>query len=358
MANDATRMIPRKLLAPSLICLCILSLPTPVGFAGASSPSSRRLLTLDTAIAEASKLPRLHSMLASVRGELVLERYFNGTKPTRLANIKSVSKSVVSALVGIAIEQRKIPNVKQPISHYFPELLKDERQTLKQQITVEDLLTMRSGLESTSNRNYGAWVLSPNWVRHALSRPMLSPPGTTMIYSTGNTHLLSAILTKATGKNTWQYAQETLAKPMGFTLAPWMQDPQGIYFGGNEMTLTPRQMLAFGEMYLQGGKAKGVQVVPSEWVETSLTARTVSRRESDRFYGYGWWVRELAGYQTYYAWGYGGQFIFLVPELDLVVAVTSVSEPGAERRNHLGAIYDIVESSIIPVVAHGLHNVR
>ena len=117
--DDATRMIPRKLLAPSLICLCILSLPTPVGFAGASSPSSRRLLTLDTAIAEATKLPRLHSLLASVRGELVLERYFNGTKPTRLANIKSVSKSVVSALVGIAIEQRKIPNVKQPISHYF-----------------------------------------------------------------------------------------------------------------------------------------------------------------------------------------------------------------------------------------------
>jgi CubicO group peptidase (beta-lactamase class C family) len=292
----------------------------------------------------------LHSLLISIRGETVLEQYFNGTKSTRLANIKSASKSVISALVGIAIDQGKIPGVRQPISEYFPEL-KNEKDPLKRQITIEDLLTMQSGLETTSNRNYGAWVLSSNWVRHALSRPMLSPPGTVMTYSTGNTHLLSAILTKATGKSTWQFAQETLGKPMGFALAQWPRDPQGIYFGGNDMSMTPRQMLAFGQMYLSRGKVNGTSVVPEKWVETSLTPRTVSRRESDRFYGYGWWVRELAGHETFYAWGYGGQFIFLVPSLDLTVAVTSASEPGAERRSHLGAIYGIVEDVIIPGVA-------
>jgi CubicO group peptidase (beta-lactamase class C family) len=265
--------------------------------------------------------------------------------------MKSASKSVISALIGIAIDQRKIPNVRQPIGDYFPDLLRSEKDAAKRQITVEDLLTKRSGLESTSNRNYGAWVLSANWVRHALGRPLVSSPGTAMIYSTGNTHLLSAILTRATGKSTWQFAQETLARPMGFMLAQWPRDPQGIYFGGNEMTMTPRQMLAFGEMYLNGGQVNGKQVIPASWVETSLTARTVSRRESDRFYGYGWWVRELAGHQTYYAWGYGGQFIFLVPKLDLVIAVTSASEPGAERRSHLGAIYSNVEDAIIPEVA-------
>ena len=344
-------MILQKVVAPVLVLIWSLILPTPVSVTANPPPSPPRKLVLDRALAEATKLSRLHSLLVSVRGERVFEQYFNGTKPTRQANIKSASKSVISALVGIAVDQGKIPSVQQPINVYFPELLKDEKDPLKRQITIEDLLTMRSGLESTSNRNYGAWVLSSNWVRHALTRPMLSAPGSTMIYSTGNTHLLSAILTKATGRSTWQFAQETLAKPMGFTLAPWPRDPQGIYFGGNDMTMTPRQMLAFGEMYLRGGKANETQVVSAKWIETSLTPRTVSRRESDRFYGYGWWVRELGGHQTFYAWGYGGQFIFLVPSLDLVATVTSASEPDTERRSHLDAIYGIVEHLIIPEVA-------
>jgi CubicO group peptidase (beta-lactamase class C family) len=344
-------MILRRVVAPVFVLIWTLSLPTPVSVAGNPSPSPPRKLALDAALAEAAKLTRLHSMLVSVRGEIVAEQYFNGTKPARLANIKSASKSVISALVGIAIEQGKIRNVRQPISAYFPELLKNEKEPLKRGITVEDLLTMQSGLETTSNRNYGAWVLSSNWVRHALSRPLVNAPGTVMTYSTGNTHLLSAILTKATGKSTWQFAQETLARPMGFTLAQWPRDPQGIYFGGNDMSMTPRQMLTFGQMYLDGGSVSGKQVVPEDWIEISLTARTVSRRESDRYYGYGWWVRELARHDTFYAWGYGGQFIFLVPKLDLVVVVTSSSEPGSERRSHLGAVYGIVEDVIIPTVA-------
>ena len=113
---------------------------------------------------------------------------------------------------------------------------------------------MRPGLEGTSNRNYGAWVTSRNWVRHALARPMFAAPGEEMEYSTGNTHLLSAILTQATGKSTWQFANEVLAKPLGFSLAQWPRDPQGIYFGGNDMLMTPRQMLAFGELYLNDGR--------------------------------------------------------------------------------------------------------
>src|SRR4029077_207206 len=189
----------------------------------------------------------------------------------------------------------------------------------KRAITVEDLLTMRSGLEGTSNRNYGAWVTSRNWVQHALARPMFAPPGEVMEYSTGNTHLLSAILTKASGKSTWQFANDVLARPLGFTLAPWSRDPQGIYFGGNDMLMTPRQMIAFGEMYLHRGRVNGRQIVSGGWVDASFTARAQSTRERDRQYGYGWWIRQLGGYRTYYAWGDGGQFIFVVPELDLVV---------------------------------------
>src|SRR5688572_1925941 len=237
----------------------------------------------DEAVNAAKGLPRLHSLLISHQGELILERYFNGTRPTRPANMKSASKSVISALVGIAIDRGHIANVKQPISLYFPE----EKDGRKRQITIENLLTMQSGLESTSNRNYGAWVLSGNWVRYALNRPLVAAPGATMEYSTGNTHLLSAILTKATGKSTWQFAQETLARPLGFALPQWPRDPQGVYFGGNDMLMTPRQMIAFGEMYLNGGRAKGLQIISEKWVDASLESRARSRRESDRFYGYG-----------------------------------------------------------------------
>lgn len=305
-------------------------------------------INLDDAAKAGAEFRRLYSLLVSWRGELVLERYYNGRKASSLANIKSASKSVVSALVGIAIGRGHVRGVDEPIASFFPELAKGDQNSVKKRITIEDLLTMQSGLETTSNRNYGAWVLSRNWVQHALSRPVVSEPGTFMVYSTGNTHLLSAILTKATGKSTWQFAQEGLAQSLGFSLARWPQDPQGIYFGGNDMLMTPRQMLAFGEMYLHQGVFNGRQIVPRRWVEASFKPHAQSTRERERQYGYGWWIRELAGYRTYYAWGYGGQFIFVVPDLHLVVVTTSSSEVSSDRRTHLRTIYDLVEHWIIP----------
>jgi CubicO group peptidase (beta-lactamase class C family) len=210
---------------------------------------------------------------------------------------------------------------------------------------------MRSGLETTSNRNYGAWVQSRNWVRYVLNQPLVNPPGSTMEYSTGSTHLLSAILTKVSGKSTWQFAQESLARPLGFQLQPWPRDPQGIFFGGNDMLMTPRQMLAFGELYLNDGRLREQQIVPARWVAESRIARTQSRRESDRFYGYGWWIRDLAGHRSFYAWGFGGQYIFIVPELELVVVTTSSSTIGEDRRGHRQSVYEIVEHHIIAPIA-------
>ncbi len=303
----------------------------------------------------AGDLPRLHSLLASWRGEVVLERYFNGARATRAANVKSVSKSIISALVGVAIDRGMVPGPETPIRTYFPEIAKD-KDARKQRITIEDLLTMRSGLESTSNRNYGAWVQSRNWVQHALAKPLFAEPGTEMEYSTGNTHLLSAILTKATGASTWQFAQDSLAKPLGFTLPRWPQDPQGIYFGGNDMLLTPRQMISFGELYLRHGRisVKGsdptTHVVPQKWIERSFVPRGVSPISGHR-YGYGWWMRELAGHQAYFAWGFGGQYIILVPDLDLVVVTTSASTVAEDRRSHRRTLFELVEDLVIAPVA-------
>ena len=307
------------------------------------------------AVRAAGELPRLHSLLASWRGDVVLERYFNGARATRAANVKSVSKSIISALVGVAIDRGMVPGPETPIKTYFPEIAKD-KDARKQRITIEDLLTMRSGLETTSNRNYGAWVQSRNWVQHALAKPLFAEPGTGMEYSTGNTHLLSAILTKATGTSTWQFAQDSLARPLGFTLPRWPQDPQGIYFGGNDMLLTPRQMLSFGELYLRHGRisVKGsdpaTQIVPQKWIEQSFVPRGVSPISGNQ-YGYGWWMRELAGHQAYFAWGFGGQYIILVPALDLVVVTTSASTVAEDRRSHRRTLFELVEDLVIGPVA-------
>ena len=305
--------------------------------------------SLEAAAKAASELPRLKSLLVSHKGSLILERYYNGTRASQLANIKSASKSVIAALVGIAVAKGFIKSVDQPIADFFPELAKD-KEPKKREITIGDLLTMRSGLESTSGRDYGAWVRSQNWVRYVLAQPLIDEPGTRVEYSTGTSHLLSAILTKATKKSTWQFAQEELAKPLGFTLAKWLQDPQGIYFGGNEMLMTPRQMIRFGELYENNGRIGDREVIRKEWVEKADDGVGRSRWGSDREYGYGFWIRDFAGHRSYYAWGYGGQFIFIIPDLDLVVVTTSRADVSRERRDHLGAIYDLVETLIVPQV--------
>ena len=318
---------------------------------GAQTPvGPKPVPPLSEAVAAAAELDRIRSLLVSRRGSLLVERYYNGTRATSLANIKSASKSIISALVGVAIERGAIKGPRQPIGDYFSSLHAPKVDPRKPQITIEDLLTMRSGLQSTSNRYYGSWVQSKNWVQYALDRPLLADPGTYMDYSTGSTHILSAILTKATGRSTWQFAQDVLAKPLGFSLAQWPRDPQGIYFGGNDMLMTPRQMVAFGELYLNEGLVGGRQIVPAAWVDASFVVRARSRW-SDQFYGYGWWARELAGQDVRYAWGFGGQYIFVVPKLDLVVVTTSSSTVDESRRSHRRTVFEIIEQLVIEPLA-------
>ncbi|MGH7928061.1 MAG: serine hydrolase domain-containing protein, partial [Candidatus Binatia bacterium] len=259
------------------------------------------------------------------------------------------SKSILSALVGIAFDRGYLKGVQDTIGRFFPEHLAGPDDAKKKTITIEDLLTMRSGLESTSNVNYGRWVQSGNWIRHVLTRPLVDEPGGRMIYSTGNSHLLSALLTKVTKMSTYELARRYLAGPLGISMAPWVRDPQDIYLGGNEMHWTPRGMLAFGELYLNGGRSGGKQIVSEAWIKESLKPRTLSRW-SNREYGYGWWIDTLGGHATYYAWGHGGQFIFVVPSLKLVVVTTSLPSPGDGRREHQHAVYDLMVQDLIPLV--------
>jgi CubicO group peptidase (beta-lactamase class C family) len=300
--------------------------------------------------AAAGQLPQLHGLVVSHRGRIVFEHYAKGHQAGRLANVKSVSKSIVAALVGVAIERKLIAGVREPIVRWFPELRKDP-DPRRAQITIEDLLTMRSGLEPTSGPNYGPWVTSRNWVRHVLDRPMVSTPGTSMEYSTGSSHLLSAILTKATGRSTHQFAVDALAEPLGIRLARWPRDPQGIYFGGNDMLMTPRQMIAVGELWLNDGRARSAQVVPAAWVETSCQPRTRSRWDPEREYGYGWWSQTFGAYRACFAWGFGGQYILVFRELGLVVAVTSATTVSDERHAYRQQLFGLLERHVLPLAA-------
>jgi CubicO group peptidase (beta-lactamase class C family) len=319
------------------------------GLDAAPPPDPQLAERVAAAASAARELPRLRSLLVSVDGALVHEQYFGGTRATTPANIKSASKTVMSALVGVALAQGLLASTSEPIGPYFKADFGPDADARKQTITVEHLLTMQTGLESTSGRNYGAWVTSANWVRYALRRPMIADPGTTMEYSTGNSHLLSALLTRLTRQSTWQFAQQGLARPLGFTLARWPQDPQGVYFGGNEMLMTPRQMLAFGELYQNEGRVGDRLLFPADWVKRSFIPRGRSRWGSDREYGYGWWMRSMSGRPAYYAWGYGGQFIFLVPSLRTVVVTTSDPNVSRERREHLDGIYGLAASIVSAV---------
>ena len=330
--------------AVASFCLAALLLLTVPQAQTSNAPPA-----LDDARAAAAQLPRLRSLQVAVRGTTRLEYYARNAARNRVTNVKSVSKSVISTLVGVAIEGGLIRSVREPIAIWFPQLARDP-DPRKRAITIEDLLTMRSGLVSTSFDNYGSWVASRNWIDYILSRPLEADPGTGMEYSTGNSHLLSAILTKTTSQSTWAFGQEALARPLGFTLSRWPRDPQGFFFGGNEMLMTPKQLLALGELYLNRGRRGDRQLLPASWVDASCTGRGRSRFNPDQTYGYGWWLRDFAGRQGCFAWGYGGQYVIVFRDLGLIVVTTSSTVVSDERRDHRRQIFDIIERLILPAV--------
>jgi CubicO group peptidase (beta-lactamase class C family) len=341
-------MMPRRL----LIHLVLLHLVLATVFAAPARQRDASRLTVEEVRAAAAELPRLRSLLVSQNGKLLFEYYARGAGPTRPGNIKSASKSVISTLIGIAIDRKILASVNEPIVRFFPQL-KTDPDPRKARITIDNLLTMQSGMESTSFDNYGAWVRSRNWVSYVLNRPLVSDPGTTMEYSTGSTHLLSAILTKAARTSTWGFLQESLGRPLGINFTQWARDPQGIYFGGNEMLMTPRQMLAFGELYLNRGRTGDRQVVPAAWVDASCTPRGRSRFNPDQMYGYGWWMRDFASRRSCFAWGYGGQYVMVFRDLNLVIVTTSSTAVDEERRDHRRLLFDLVDRLIAGLPQQG-----
>ncbi|WP_417721283.1 serine hydrolase domain-containing protein [Salipiger sp.] len=286
--------------------------------------------------ARAATLDQLHSLVVLRAGEEVFARAFRGPGLDRVANVKSVSKTLVSLLAGIAIG-RGLVAIDAPV---LPLLGRGPAGDARDGLTVGHLLSMQTGLESVSGAGYGAWVSSPDWVGAALGADLVDRPGGRFIYSTGGWHVLGAVLSEVTGDNLLTLARQWLGAPLGIDFAPWVRDPQGRYLGGNEMALSPRALARIGAMAAGGGRWNGTAVLPEGWLATSWEPRGRSPFSGDR-YGYGWFLTTMDGTPAAYGRGYGGQMLAVVPERSLVVAITSDPTQPARSEGYFGDLRDL-----------------
>lgn len=312
-------------------------------------PALAQTQDLAAVLDAADALEPLEVVVVAQEGDILAERGYDRHEPGDPTNIKSASKSVMSALVGIAIDKGLIEGVDQPIADFLIDDFPADADPRLDMVTVGHLLSMQAGLGRTSGPNYGRWVASDNWVRSALAQAFETDPGGPMQYSTGSSHLLSAILTRVSGRTTLDLAEDWFGAVPEFDIAGWERDPQGIYLGGNQMAMSPHSLLGFGEVFRTGGLAPdGTRVVSSDWIAQSWVERTNSRFSGDG-YGYGWFLREIGGEAVRYGWGYGGQMIYVVPALDLTVVMTSDEFSPSAGNGHRDALHDLL-AEIIGVV--------
>lgn len=298
---------------------------------------SRKLLEMFQDI-KAKRGSDFHSILIVKNGYLITESYFAPYQKETLHNVKSASKSVLSALVGIALREKYLKNLDQKVSEFYPEYVNDPQ---KRDITLRHLLTMTAGLTWSYDQETASPV-SPFDLEQWKTIRMRDTPGKKFEYNTMLAHMMSAILTKASGKSTKEIADAFLFKPLGISDVQWSKDNKGIYLGGAELFLKPRDMAKFGLLYLNKGMWSGQQVVPREWVEESTSPKLsidpdLNYPRAIR-YGYWWWI-PARGYQ---ARGWGGQYIIVRPDMKMVVVVTGEDQ---------GAIFQYLDPYIFQAVS-------
>lgn len=301
---------------------------------------------IDSLADAARRVERLHAIVVMQHGQIILAESFRGPPVDQAVNVKSVSKSVVAALVGCALERGSLAGVDVTLGEIAPSLLPANSDPRVATLSVQDFLTMRLGLERQSGPAYGRWAASDDWVRYALTRPFAAEPGGRMLYSTAGWHVLGALLSEVTGKSLLTLSREWLGKPLDIEFASWTRDPQGRYLGGNEMSMSPLEMVRFGELYRMDGRWNGESVMAEQWAAQSFKPRTVSPWSNDA-YGYGWFLRPLGDHFVAYARGYGGQLIHVIPESGMVVAMTSGTSRPARSGGYMDTLHSLVEDNLL-----------
>jgi len=266
----------------------------------------------------------VHSLLLIRNGHMVLDAYFYPFTPGSVHDVASVSKSVTSALIGIAVDRGYIKSVDEPVFSFFPENPLPDKDTGKNKMTIEHLVTMTSGFDCgflPGEQELYAMLQTENYVQSVLDLPMAAAPGSKWSYCSGNMHLLSAIITKTVGLSALEFAREHLFSPLGIREAYWPSDPRGITHGWGDLDLHPQDMAKLGYLYLNGGVWDGQQVISSRWIgETTRSHVSLAENEG---YGYGWWLQSIGPTDhLYYASGRGGQKIYVWPAKEIIVVLT------------------------------------
>ncbi len=298
-------------------------------------------------------MPYARSVLVVRHGYIVFEDYFNHFNGARADNVRSVTKSVTSALVGIALANGDIRSLDVTFSSLFPEYFRDGANIRKRNITLRHLLMMRSGLDWEEDVDYiiDLGTGRRDQMQQVIGLPRAYYPGQHWHYSTADSHLVSGIFTRSTGMTLLAYAEKHLFAPMGIAGVEWGTDYAGYSLGGIELSLRARDMARFGYLYLNHGVWNGKQVVPAEWVELT----TSPQDDEIWWYGYLWWRGEeefFGDYPAFVALGYGGEVIFVYPELDMVVVTKAsymvpVDIADAQERALLGLIGEFIIPAVL-----------
>lgn len=312
--------------------------------------------SLNRAFDQVSQRHFMNAVVIIKNGFLVAERYYNGFDRNDPHVVRSVSKSFLSALVGIALNEGYIKSLDEKIMDYYPEYKNNIIDRRVFDITIRHLLTMKTGFDGDRETFFNIFY-SDNWIRSTLSQNLIFSPGSKYKYSTAATHLLSGILTKATGQTTLEFANIKLFNPLKIKVHAWERDPQGYYCGGNNMYFTPRDMARFGYLYLNNGQLDGQYIVPLNWVQESLKSYYKFQQDSwgdltNIEYGYLWWKGVLNGYSCYFALGFAGQYILMVPEHHIIIVFCSDSwsqdwDEGDEQER---SVLDVIANYILPAI--------
>lgn len=318
----------------------------PVDLSGpweTSSPAAEQFDVgrLEAALAEAAALPNLRALVVVRNGRLVREAYFNATDSETLLDVRSVTKTVTGLLLGIAADDGLV-DVDDPISRWFPP---DSLRPAHGAIRVGHLLTMTSGIRWTDADDFIPWWVSGRPVGYVFDLPVIAAPGERFMYNTGGSHLLARVVTAATGEPLLAWADRRLFAPLGITERAWLE-VGGQTSGGAGLALRARDLARLGQLVLQAGWSGDVPVVSAEWIARGFARRVplgpIGEVLADGGYGYQVWV-DGSPPQAFVMWGYGGQFVWVVPSRNLVVVGAhhwaGIGYDGSARQaNALGAL--------------------
>lgn len=285
--------------------------------------------------------PYRYSLLVVRNGRLVFERYFHGSRYTDANNIQSITKSLLSVLVGVTLDEGLLQGTEQKLYEFFPEYFIPGDDPRKLDISLEHLLTMTAGFDASSDNH----TSSDNWLRFMIQSSLSNAPGEVFRYNSGLSHLLSGIVTKVSGMSTLAFAYSRLFGPLGMTCWYWWQDPQGYYYGGGGTWFTARDLAKFGLMVARRGEWDGRRIVSEEWLRESTRPHVRSNN-----YAYHWWATTLSGYPMPAGTGYGGQAVYAVPELDLVVVMTTRSDQATIPQSYYDECGQIMTWYILPAI--------